>query len=303
MTKDIRGHITALFTVFVWGTTFTVTKILLKYFSPYQILFIRFFIAFLLLTVIDHKRIKYICFKDELLFIFAALTGVVFYFLFENTALVYTTAANVGILVAVSPFITALLSRLFLKEELKKCFFIGFIVSMIGITVITFNGKFVLELNPKGDTLALLAAIVWAAYSTASKKLTLKGYPALGATKHTFMYALLIMIPVILFSKNKIPFDYITEKNVLLSFLFLGCIGSGICYVTWNGAIKILGATKTSSYIYLSPVIATVFSFIVLNEKITYLEICGIILIIIGLVISDGKFIRLKQTTNIENKI
>lgn len=303
MTESVKGHLTALFTVFIWGTTFTVTKILLTYFNPYNILFIRFFMALILLTILDHKRMKYICLQDELLFVFAAFTGVVLYFLFENTALIYTTASNVGILVAVSPFLTALFSHFFLKEELKKCFFAGFVISMIGIIVITFNGKFVLELNPKGDTLALLAAVVWAAYSTAAKKLTLKGYPALGTTKHTFMYAIIIMIPILIFTKNGIPLEHILEKKVLLSFLFLGLLGSGICYVTWNKAIKILGAIKTSSYIYLSPVIATVFSFIVLREKITLLEIGGIILIIIGLVISDGKFVRVKQQADAESKI
>jgi len=293
----LKGHLIALFTVFIWGTTFTVTKILLRLFLPYQILFIRFFIAFIFLTIVDHKRLKYVSAKDELLFIFAAATGVVLYFLFENTALVYTTAANVGILIAVSPFITALLSHIFVGEKLKKSFFAGFIIAITGIAVITFNGKFVLELNPAGDTLALLAAVVWAAYSTSLKKLSLKGYPSLGATKHIFMYALIIMIPILVI-KGGIPLSPIAEKNVALSFVFLGIIASGICYVTWSGAIKILGPIKTSSYIYLSPVITTVFSFIVLHERITFLEICGIVLIIIGLALSDGNLLLLIKKTN-----
>ena len=36
------GHLAALFTILVWGTTFVSTKILLVDFSPIEILFIRF---------------------------------------------------------------------------------------------------------------------------------------------------------------------------------------------------------------------------------------------------------------------
>ena len=61
----------------------------------------------------------------------------------------------------------------------------------------------------------------------------------------------------------------------------------GICYVTWNSALKILGAVKTSVYIYLIPVVTVIFSVIFLKEKITLMELCGIGLIFIGLFISD----------------
>ena len=41
--KEKQGHFAALFTIFVWGTTFIATKLLLGYFAPVEILFIRFF--------------------------------------------------------------------------------------------------------------------------------------------------------------------------------------------------------------------------------------------------------------------
>jgi drug/metabolite transporter (DMT)-like permease len=44
---------------------------------------------------------------------------------------------------------------------LQANFFVGFVVAMAGIFLISFNGS-KLELNPMGDLLALMAALVWA---------------------------------------------------------------------------------------------------------------------------------------------
>ncbi|MDD4599539.1 MAG: DMT family transporter, partial [Negativicutes bacterium] len=84
----------------------------------------------------------------------------------ENIALTYTFASNVGGIISIAPFFTAIFAHLFLDgEKLRWQFFIGFAVAIIGIFLISFNGSSHLKLNPTGDILAVLAAMVWAAYS------------------------------------------------------------------------------------------------------------------------------------------
>ena len=73
------------------------------------------------------------------------------------------------------------------------------------------------------------------------------------------------------------------------NFLFLGLGASAMCFVTWNYAVKILGAVKTSVYIYLEPVITVVTSVLVLNERITSLAAIGTLLIMTGLIASEMK--------------
>ena len=43
--------------------------------------------------------------------------------------------------------------------------FVGFITAITGIAVISFNGTFILKINPAGDILALSGAVLWALYS------------------------------------------------------------------------------------------------------------------------------------------
>ena len=154
-----KGHLAALLTVIIWGTTFISTKVLLADFQPIEILFFRFLMGLLALVIIYPRRLKQTGFRREIVFIAAGLCGVCLYYLLENIALTYTMASNVGVIISVAPFFTAILSHLFLKreEKLRANFFIGFFAAMFGIGLISFNGAS-LQLNPIGDLLALLAA-------------------------------------------------------------------------------------------------------------------------------------------------
>ncbi len=56
--KTTTGHVTALVTIMIWGTTFISTKILLVDFTPIEILFFRFLLGLLVLIIIYPKRLK-----------------------------------------------------------------------------------------------------------------------------------------------------------------------------------------------------------------------------------------------------
>ena len=77
------------------------------------------------------------------------------------------------------------------------------------------------------------------------------------------------------------------EPAYLLNLLFLGLGASALCFVTWNYAVKMIGAIQTSIYIYMVPVITVVTSIIVLDEQITPMSALGIVLTLGGLVISQ----------------
>lgn len=288
--KNIIGHIYALITIIIWGTTFISTKVLLNNFSPIEILFFRFTIGFFALFIISPHKLKLKEKKEEFLFISAGLSGVTLYFLFENIALTYSFASNVGVIIAISPFFTAILAHIFLeKEKFKLNFFIGFISAIIGIFLISFNGQTVLKLNPIGDILAVLAAFTWAVYSILTRKISNLGYNTIQSTKKIFLYGIIFMIPMLFIMDFKFNFEYFLNKINLFNILFLGLGASALCFVTWNFSVKILGAVKTSVYIYMVPVITVVASILILHENITLISVIGTVLILFGLFISESK--------------
>lgn len=288
MNENMKGHALALFTIIVWGTTFIATKVLLKGFTPIEILLMRFILGYLALLLANHKIITLEDKKQELYFLGAGIFGVTLYFLLENIALTYTYASNVGIIIATAPFFTAMLSTVFLKDEkLNTGFFVGFLISISGIVLISTSGSSSLQLNPKGDLLALAAAFVWACYSVLVKKISCFGFPVLQSTRHIFFYGLLFMIPAACVMGFRLDLERFQNPVYLGNMLFLGLGASALCFVTWNLAVKMLGAVRTSVYLYLSPVVTIAASVLILKEKITLLSGIGAGLVLMGLVLSD----------------
>ncbi|WP_313184687.1 DMT family transporter [Lacrimispora sp.] len=288
--KDIQGHLFAFMTIFIWGTTFISTKILLKAISPIEILFLRFTIGFIVLLAFYPHRLKIKERKQEFYFAAAGLCGVTLYYLFENIALTYTFASNVGVIITIAPFFTAIFAHLFLdKEKLRLQFFIGFAVAVMGIILISFNGSSNFKWNPLGDILAVLASVVWAAYSVLTKKISGFHYNTIQATRRIFFYGLVFMVPALFVFGFEPKINQLMQPVILFNILFLGLGASALCFVTWNTAVKILGAIKTSVYIYLVPVITVITSVIVLRETITGVAVFGIVLTLSGLFISEIK--------------
>lgn len=282
------GHFLALLTISIWGTTFISTKLLLTHFTPIEILFYRFVIGWIALIFAHFKLFKWTSLKRELLFAASGLCGVTLYFLLENIALTYTLASNVGVIISIAPMFTILFSQFFSTgEKITKNFFIGFTTAMIGVIIINFNGSKVLNLNPLGDILAVLAALVWALYAVLTKKISTWGYNTIQTTRRTFTYGLLFMIPSLFILPGNWDLSLLTDTSNLLHLLFLGLGASALCFVTWNMAVKLIGAVKTSTYIYLVPAITVVTSALFLGEPLSFLLLLGTSLTIGGLVISE----------------
>ena len=303
------GYLLATVTVIIWGITFVCTKSLLQDFSALEILFFRFIIAYIGLWIMNPKSEK-IAKKDNLLFCFAGLSGVVLYQFSENIAINFTTASNVSVIVSICPLFTAIIAQIFLKEKHITPFFIlGFIISIIGVFFVSLNGNIQLKINPKGDLLALFAGICWGFYSLFVSMINKKEYNLICSTRRIFFFAVIFMIPLMIIGNNisniTANSDLINSMNVNLNFseniqrfknflnvgnlLFLGLLASGFCFSAWNKACKLVGTVKISFGIYLIPVVTIIFACFTLHEKISFMGLLGAILTITGLFISNIK--------------
>jgi len=283
------GHISAFITIFIWSVSFVGNKVLLGYLSPIDIMIFRFSLAYFLLLLLYPKSLLPQSYRDELFFLLLGFLGIFIYFLLENFALKYTQAANVGLYMGAIPIFTAIFSHFFVpSESLNRNVWFGFVISMVGMSLILFEGKDV-EFRLLGDSLALMAAIVFALYS-GFLKLAPKRYNYIVVTRKSFFYALLMMIAYSIAVDGALPNMLALSNDVVwINLFFLGVLSSGLAFILWNYSVKTIGPVQTSNYIYLVPVITATSGVLILDEKLTVVTVLAGVLILIGLYISQRR--------------
>ena len=285
--QNVLGHSLAFISVFIWSALYVSTKILLEHFNAFELLFLQFIIGYIFLLIIKPKRLVLEDKKYELYFIICGLFGITIYNLFLNIAIDYSLASNVSVIIAASPLFTALISFLLKIEKPYFNFFIGFIISIVGIIIITFNGKIELQLKPLGDIMAVISSIGWAVYSVFIVKITDKKYDFILSTRKIIFYGIVFMIPSFFFFDFNPNWAALKNPIVLFNMLFVAIFASGICFIIWNEATDLIGVLKTNVYVYLTPIITIIISIIVLKEKMTFIAIIGITLTLIGVIVSE----------------
>lgn len=288
--KRFLGHIGALVVVCTWGSTFVCSKILLNAgLMPADIFFCRFLMAYVCMLILSHSRLWSDSWKDELTFVGLGVMGGSLYFLTENMALIYSTTANVSILVSTCPLVTALLVALFYKSDrMKRLQVIGSIVAFAGAALVILNGQLLLHLNPLGDTLALCASLTWGFYSLFMRRI-MGRYSSDFITRKVFFYGVLTILPYFLLVR---PFSFnlslLSSMPVLCNLLFLGLVASTGCYLLWNWVMKRLGAIRSTNYLYLQTLVTMVAGHCVLHETVTWMAVAGAVILIAGMAMAQG---------------
>ena len=273
--------------VTIWGVTFVSTKVLLQHgLGPMDIMFYRFVIAYCCILAISHKRLWANNWKDEFMLMLSGLTGGTLYFIAENNALRISQASNVALLVCTTPIFTALLANLIFKEPLRKNMMIGSFIALIGVGLVVFSGSVILQINPLGDFLSIMAALMWAIYCLILKPLG-KRYPTTFITRKVFIYSILSVMVYFLFDPLMMDVETLTNPIVLLNLFFLGIVASMLCFIAWNAAVKVLGPSRTANYIYVQPMSTLILSSIILSEIITLTSLIGAACIIGGVYLAE----------------
>lgn len=280
----------AILTSAIWGTTFISSKLLLQEgLSPAAIMILRFVLAYVLM--LPFVKGKWFCrsLKDELLMVLLGISGGSLYFLLENTALVYTQASNVAIIIAATPLLTMLTVNLLDKGKGASKRLYGYsLMSLAGVALVILNGNFVLKLNPIGDLLTFGAVVTWVIYSIIIAKVQ-ERYSSWMITRKIFFYGVVTLLPYFLIEPWDVTWEMVSRPMVWGNIAYLGVLASLGCYMTWNIVIKRLGAVDATNYLYINPIVAMITANLLLGERITPLAIAGTALILVGVYLAERK--------------
>ena len=276
------GHLMAIVCVTIWGSSFVVSKGLMTFLNPVQLILLRFGLAYGLLWILYPKW--YFRWKEEWRFLAMAIFANTLYYWAENTALTLTQTANVSILVSTSPIITALILAVFRKEEhLTRKQTLGFAVAFGGVVLVVLNGAFMLRVNPAGDLLALVAAVSWALYGMLLRRWA-DTYDSLLLTRKLMFYGILTVLPLVLLDNQLIDMEKLLTISSMVKLSYLAFVCGAGCYLLWSGAVKRIGILQSNLYIYMVPLVTLIVSALVLSETVTPMGIAGILFVIIGMI-------------------
>lgn len=277
-------YLAAFVTVIIWGITFVSTKVIIAHgLSSEEIFIARFGIAYILSLLLCHNQIWADNLKDEILLFMAGVTGGSLYFITENTALAYTFASNVSILICSSPVFTLILGCIFFREKINLRMVAGSLVAFAGVVMVVFNGTVNLKSNPIGDILTLWAALSWAIYGFLLKSLNVR-YENYFINRKVFFYGLTSgIIYSLMLRKGVLNPAAMIQLPVILNILFLGVIASFACYMMWNISLKKIGVEITSNFIYLVPFITIATSHVFIDEPLSNWTCIGGLLIVSGI--------------------
>ena len=292
--SNLLYHLVAFITVAIWGTTFVSTKVLmLNELSPAHIFTLRFCIAYVLMLCFNHKRLFAQSWQDEVKMALLGITGGSLYFMCENEAMNYTTTTNTSLIVCSCPLFATLLVRLVYRQtsRINALQLAGSLLAFAGMVIVVLNGRFVLHLSPIGDALAFMACISWAVYSLLMKSVAIK-YSAAFITRKVFFYGMVTILPYYLFESEMPSLNVLARPQVIGNLLFLGCLASMVCFLTWNWCIARLGAVKATNWVYFNPITTMLFASWVLGETITPYFLMGAACILVGMYVTERKTIE-----------
>ena len=286
--SQLIGHLFAFITIAIWSAAFVGNKVLLTYLSPIEIMIFRFVLAYVALWIIYPHWNPPRSWRDEGMFLLLGTLGIFVYFLFENFALRYTQATNVGLYMGAIPLFTAIAAHFIIADEhFSRKLLAGFVLAMIGMGMILLEGRhFTLRLH--GDLLALGGALTFALYSALLKRAP-TDYPYIEITRKSFFYGLLLMIFYHIWDGSPLHIAPLYQPIVWSNILALGILSSGLAFLLYQQAIDRIGSIAVSNYIYLVPLLTALTGIIVLHEHLTPTMIAGGGLILLGLYVAQRR--------------
>ena len=273
-----------------WGMSFVWSTQVYQNLNPTATIFLRLVVATIFFTAILfifrlNEKVK----KEHLgLFALAAMFEPFLYFIFEGYGLKNTSPVIGSGIIAMIPLVTPIAARIFLKERLTPMNIVGFIISFVGVIVMLLNKNLELTASPKGILFLCGAVLVAVGYSIALIRLT-KLYKPMTITWMQNIIGMLYFIPLALIMERFEPSNFANVGGYIVPLVCLGVFCSAFAYTLWAFAFSKLGASRANVYSNLIPVFTAIFSYFIIKEELTANKIIGILVVVVGLILSQMK--------------
>ena len=274
-----------IFLSIAWGTSFLWIKIALQEMSPVLLVTIRLAVGVIALIpfFIKEKSGFPKTGKKWLVLFIQGLISTAIPWMLITWAELHISSAEAVIVNSTVPIFTLLIAQFFLPEEkinLNKV--IGIVLATIGITLMVFQNLIGVNMDSLRvmGLLAMLGSAICYGAGNVFARVNLKGTPLVFQTIFTMLLADIFMwaiLPVI-----ESPIILPVKGITWFAIVWLGALGSSVCYLLFYYLLHEIGPFRTSFIAYTIPVIGVSLGVIFLNESLSYYMLAGAAFIFAG---------------------
>ncbi|WP_233147239.1 DMT family transporter [Paenibacillus selenitireducens] len=285
-----------------WGGAFVTAKHVITEIPPLVAGTLRFGITGIILAIIvliqkewHWKEIK----KHWKGLLFIGFIGVFGYNALFFTALKYTSATNGALIIAAMPVFTMVGSVLFCKGNWNNKFGIGLSLSLMGVIIVIVKGSLSalssLSFN-LGDLLFVAALLCGVIYALTGKSI-IQGVPVMLSNTIMMLSGAIFLAISTVFEGG---WDKVSNMSAQswIEMAYMVVCGTLIGYVIFNKGVELLGGSKASMYLNLTPIVATLLAVIAYGSSITLTQIVGMVMVLIGVYVATSKTSGRKSSVN-----
>ncbi len=274
--------------VLFWGLSFVATKIALQSFTPFCLIFFRFFSASIFFTIILWRTgFPSLTGKTLKSLLFLALMQPGLYFFFETFGLQHTSATKTSLIIATIPVVVLVFSAIFLKERLRPLNMLGIVFSLIGVAMLVFGGQIQTELSGIfiGDILIFGAVFAASAYMIMTRRLG-ESLTSLQITGMQIIFGALLFFPAFLWDLPKLNWHTVSYDSMLalIVLTIFATIGGFLCY---NYALTRIPAAQAAVCINGIPLVTACGAWLLLGETLTSMQLSGGALVLVAVLLAN----------------
>lgn len=274
--NPLLTYIALLLAVLFWGLSFVATKVALQSFTPFCLIFFRFFTAsFFFLFLFWRTGFQPLTKKEVYSLMLLAVMQPGLYFTFETIGLQYTSATKTSLIIATIPVVVLSLSALLLKERVRAINLLGIMLSLAGVGLLVFGsaGQAELEGMLIGDLLVFGAVLSASAYMIMARRLG-ASIPSRQITGMQIIFGAILFFPAFLYDLPRFNPKAVTSEALLalVGLTLFATIGAFLCY---NYALTKIPAARASVCINAMPVVTACGAWLLLGESLTVVQFCG----------------------------
>jgi drug/metabolite transporter (DMT)-like permease len=285
--------------IFLWASAFVGIRVGLQGYSPEGLALLRYLIASTVMAIFYFRlpAVNRMPLKDIVTLLGVGMIGIGVYNITLNHGELELPAGTACFITSQSPLIAAIFALIFLNEQLNFLRIVGFLVSILGVSLIAFGEKGGFKWDAS-MTAIIIATLAGGSY-TIMQKPFLKKYHAIQATTLAIWGGTLFLL---LYTPN-LKHDLQTASfNATVAVIYLGIFPAAIGYLAWSYVLSEIPAARAVSYLYFLPFVATFVGWLLLGEVPVWLSLAGGCLSIVGVWLINESY-RIKLRAPAESQV